>query len=59
MLQRYRFIHESLLRIAAGHLPAREDWNLKAALGKHLYEDAEAADQLRKRITEPRTSPRS
>ncbi|TDG00821.1 hypothetical protein [Paenibacillus piri] len=57
VLQRYRYIHESLLRIAAGHLPAREDWNLKAALARHLYEDAEAADLLRKRITELRTSP--
>ncbi|MDF2960504.1 MAG: hypothetical protein K0S39_2239, partial [Paenibacillus sp.] len=56
-LQRYRFIHEGLLRTAAGHLPAREDWNLKAALAKHLYEDAEAVDLLRKRITELRTSP--
>ncbi|MCS7458592.1 hypothetical protein N0M98_00445 [Paenibacillus doosanensis] len=55
-LQRYRFIHESLLRIAAGHLPARENWDLKVALGKHLYEDAEAADRLRVRITELRTS---
>jgi len=54
-LQRYRFIHEGLLRIAAGHLPAREDWDIKAALGKHLYEDAEAADKLRTRITELRT----
>ncbi|ULL17746.1 hypothetical protein DVH26_26775 [Paenibacillus sp. H1-7] len=56
VMQRYRFIHESLLRIAAGHLPAREDWDIKVALGKHLYEDAEAADRLRARITELRTS---
>lgn len=57
VLQRYRFIHEGLLRIAAGHLPAREDWDLKCALGKHLYEDAESANQWRQRITELRTSP--
>ncbi len=57
VLQRYRFLHESLLRIAAGHLPAAEDWNLKVALGKHLYEDSDAADRLRSRITELRTSP--
>lgn len=54
-LQRYRYIHERLLKTAAGHLPAREDWNLKVALGRHLYEDAEAADQLRQRIAELRT----
>lgn len=57
LLQRYRYIHERLLRTAAGHLPARENWDLKAALGKHLYEDAEAADLLRQRIAELRTSP--
>lgn len=56
VLQRYRFIHESLLRISAGHLPARENWDLKVGLAKHLYEDAEAVDQLRVRITELRTS---
>jgi hypothetical protein len=56
VIQRYRYIHESLITIAAGQLPAREDWDLKVALGKHLYEDAEATDQLRKRLGQLRTS---
>ncbi|MEH6993182.1 hypothetical protein V7075_10740 [Neobacillus drentensis] len=56
VIQRYRYIHENLITIAAGHLPAREDWDLKVALGKHLYEDAEATDQLRKRLSQLRTS---
>lgn len=55
VVQRYRFIHERLMRVGAGQMPAREEWDLKAALGKHIYEDAEAADQFRKRITELRT----
>lgn len=57
VIGRYRFIHEGLMRVAAGQLPAREDWDLKVALGKHIYEDAEAANLLRKRVTELRTSP--
>jgi len=56
VLHRYRYIHEKLLFIQAAHLPAREDWDLKSALGKHLYEDAEAADQLRKRLAQLRTA---
>jgi hypothetical protein len=56
VLQRYRFIHEGLLRAAAGQLPRREDWNLRLAMCRHMYEDAEAADQFHKRIPELRTS---
>lgn len=56
-LRRYRYLHEGLMRCAAAQLPAREHWDLKAALGKHLYEDAEAAHTLRERVAELRTSP--
>ncbi|KKI90853.1 hypothetical protein WQ54_18155 [Bacillus sp. SA1-12] len=56
VIQRYRFIHENLVYIAAGQLPSREDWDLKVALGKHLYEDAEATDKLRRRLSQLRTS---
>ncbi|NQX64327.1 hypothetical protein [Paenibacillus qinlingensis] len=57
VLRRYRYIHEQMFRLGAGQLPARAHWHLKAALGKHLYEDAEAAGSLRRRILELRTSP--
>jgi hypothetical protein len=50
VLQRYRFIHERLMFVSAAQLPARHNWDLKAALGRHIYEDAEAADQLRIRV---------
>jgi len=56
VLQRYRFIHEGLLRAAAGQLPRREDWDLRLAMCRHMYEDASAADQLHQRIPELRTS---
>jgi hypothetical protein len=56
VLQRYRYLHEAMLRAAAGQLPNREDWNLRIGMCKHLYEDAEAAEQLHRRIPELRTS---
>jgi hypothetical protein len=56
ILQRYRYLHEALARTAAGQLPARGDWDLKLGLCRHLYEDAEAAESLRKRIPQMRTS---
>lgn len=57
VIRRFRYIHEQLFRCEAAQLPAREHWDLKAALGKHLYEDAEAAGALRRRVLELRTSP--
>jgi hypothetical protein len=56
VMQRYRYLHEGLLRAAAGQLPRREDWDLRLAMCKHMYEDAEAAEQWRNRIPELRTS---
>ncbi|EXX85213.1 hypothetical protein BG53_09185 [Paenibacillus darwinianus] len=56
VLQRYRFMHEGLLRVMAGQLPARGDWDLKLGLCRHMYENAEAANALRGRIPELRTS---
>jgi hypothetical protein len=56
-LHRLAFVHACLMRIGAAHLPARCHWDLKVALGRHLYEDAEAATALRARVLELRTSP--
>ncbi len=56
VMQRYRFIHESLMRAGAGKMPAHQDWDLKLGQSKHIYEDAEAADLWRKRIPQLRTS---
>ncbi|MDF2646265.1 MAG: hypothetical protein K0Q73_2070 [Paenibacillus sp.] len=55
ILQRYRFIHERLMFISAAQLPARHNWDVKTAMGRHIYEDAEAADQLRTRVSHLRT----
>jgi hypothetical protein len=55
-LLRYVYFHQKLTLIGAGHLPARADWELKHGIGRHLYEDAETATALRKRVVELRTS---
>ncbi len=54
-LQRYRFIHERLVFVGAAQLPSRHNWDLKVSIGRHIYEDAEAADQLRTRVSHLRT----
>lgn len=54
-LQRYRYIHERLLFVGAAQLPSRHNWDVKVAIGRHLYEDAEAADQLRARVHQLRS----
>ncbi|KIL42321.1 hypothetical protein SD70_02125 [Gordoniibacillus kamchatkensis] len=54
-LQRFRYIHERLLFAGAAQLPSRHNWDVKVAIGRHLYEDAEAADQLRTRIHQLRS----
>lgn len=54
VLRRYEFIHRKLVYLQAGHLPRRALWELKVALGRHLYEDAEAATALRARILDLR-----
>ena len=50
LLRRFEYVHRRSVFVEAGHLVQRELWELKAALGRHLYEDAEAADALRRRI---------
>lgn len=59
LTRRYEFIHRQLVFIQAGHLPKRSRWELKIALGKHLYEDSEAATAFRARALELRQNPRA
>ncbi len=58
-LRRCEFIQRKLVYLSAGHIPSRSRWELKIALGKHLYEDAEATTALRSRILELRKGPRA
>lgn len=49
-LRRFEYVHRRLVFLEAGHLTQRALWELKVALGRHLYQDAEAVDALRQRI---------
>jgi len=42
--------------IGAGHLPARREWDLKMAVARHMFEDAEQATVLLNRILELRVT---
>jgi len=57
-LRRYEYILRKLVYLQSGHLPKRARWELKAALGKHLYEDSEAVTALRARILDLRQNER-
>ena len=53
-LRRFQYIFRRLVLIGAGQLPARREWELKLAVARHLYEDAEQATTLLHRILELR-----
>jgi hypothetical protein len=55
-LRRYAYLEQRLMFLGARHLPGVPEWELKQALGRHLWEDAEHATALRRRVTELRTS---
>lgn len=54
ILRRFEFVHRKLVFLEAAHVVLRSLWELKAALGRHLYEDAESANSLRERILDLR-----
>lgn len=54
LLQRYAYIEEMLMKLQAAWLIAIPEWDLKLALARHLYEDAEHVQWLRNRIQELR-----
>jgi hypothetical protein len=56
-LRRVEFVHRRLVYLEAFHVVARSLWELKAALGRHLYEDAEAVAALRDRVLDLRQNP--
>ncbi|CAA9345544.1 MAG: hypothetical protein AVDCRST_MAG93-6866, partial [uncultured Chloroflexia bacterium] len=55
-LRRFAYVEQRMVLLAARHQPRVPEWELKAALGRHLWEDAEHATSLRNRIAELRTS---
>jgi hypothetical protein len=55
-LRRFQYVLRRLVLIGAGHLPARREWDLKMAVARHMYEDAEQATALLSRILELRVT---
>lgn len=58
LLRRYAYVEQRLFLLEAGHFPGTAIWELKHALARHAWEDAQHADALRRRIVTMRTSPR-
>jgi hypothetical protein len=55
LLNRYRYIEHEMLRILAGWLPATARMELKLAIGRLLWEDAQHVQQLYQRLREIQT----
>jgi hypothetical protein len=55
LMKRLAYIYKRLMTIGAGQLPARVNWDLKAGIARHLYEDSQAVKLFMKRITELRS----
>lgn len=55
LLNRYRYIEYEMLRILAGWLPATAQMELKLAMGRLLWEDAQHVQHLYQRLREIQT----
>src|SRR5689334_5275749 len=55
LLNRYRFVEYEMLRILAGWLPATARMELKLAIGRLLWEDAQHVQHLYQRLREIQT----
>ena len=57
LLRRYAYIEQRLLALQSARFPGTATLELKHALARHAWEDAQHADALRRRIVTMRTSP--
>ncbi|MFC5448894.1 hypothetical protein [Paenibacillus aestuarii] len=55
-LQRIGYVDRQLMRIEAGHMAARPEYEVKGALARLAWQDADHHDQIRKRIKQLRMS---
>lgn len=53
-LKRYAFLERACMRTLAGWLPGVPEWEAKNEFGLHIWESADAADELRARLRELR-----
>jgi hypothetical protein len=56
-LKRCNYVLRRLNEIAAAHLPATPEWEVKCALSLHIWLDAEHSSAIRKRVAEMREPP--
>ena len=56
-LVRLHWVEKRLMDIAVARLPATPEWEVKCALGLHLWQDGEHADAIRRRVSEMRSPP--
>ena len=54
ILKRYAYLERACMRTLAGWLPGVPEWEAKNEFGLHVWESADAADQLRGRLRELR-----
>ena len=57
LMRRYNYIEGQLYRLSAAFLNPTPEWEVKGALGLHLYLDAEHSQALRARVAELRRPP--
>lgn len=53
-LKRYAFLERACMRTLAGWLPGIPEWEAKNEIGLHIWESADAADEIRARLRELR-----
>ncbi len=53
-LKRYAYLERTCMRTLAGWLPGVPEWDAKNEFGLHIWESADASDQLRGRLRELR-----
>jgi hypothetical protein len=57
LLKRYNYVLRRLHETATAHLASTPEWEVKCALGLHLWLDAEHCGELRARVAEMRMPP--
>jgi len=57
LLRRYNYVKARLVEIAAAHLSATPEWEIKAGLSHHMWLDSEHSAAIRRRVSEMREPP--
>lgn len=57
LLKRFNYVEKELNRMLSAHLARTPEWEVKCAIGYHLWLDAEHSAGIRKRISEMREPP--